>query len=71
MRPYSIVLRPSWPSWSGGARSPSRTSAGPGSPPAAERAVTVARRRAGEVEAAVEALAAEEGDADAGGGAAD
>ncbi|MEU4336619.1 hypothetical protein AB0F59_18635 [Micromonospora lupini] len=38
---------------------------------AAERAVTVARRRAGEVEAAVEALAAEEGDADAGGGAAD
>ncbi|MGI5525444.1 hypothetical protein ACQEUX_31510 [Micromonospora sp. CA-259024] len=34
---------------------------------AAERAVTVARRRAGEVEA----LAAEEGDADAGGGAAD
>ncbi|MFG1839139.1 hypothetical protein ACGFH8_11970 [Micromonospora sp. NPDC049175] len=38
---------------------------------AAERAVTVARRRAGEVEAAVEALAAEEGNADAGGGAAD
>ncbi|MET7877914.1 hypothetical protein [Micromonospora profundi] len=38
---------------------------------AAERAVTVARRRAGEVEAAVEALVAEEGDADAGGGAAD
>ncbi|SCE80433.1 hypothetical protein GA0070607_1784 [Micromonospora coriariae] len=38
---------------------------------AAERAVTVARRRAGEVEAAVEALAAEEGDADAGGGPAD
>ncbi|WCN82284.1 hypothetical protein [Micromonospora sp. LH3U1] len=38
---------------------------------AAERAVTVARRRAGEVEAAVEALAAEEGDADVGGGAAD
>ncbi|MEV4386710.1 hypothetical protein AB0J68_13515 [Micromonospora sp. NPDC049580] len=38
---------------------------------AAERAVTVARRRSGEVEAAVEALAAEEGDADAGGGAAD
>ncbi|MEU7780351.1 hypothetical protein [Micromonospora parva] len=38
---------------------------------AAERAVTVARRRAGEVEAAIEALAAEEGDADAGGGAAD
>ncbi|MGC4878092.1 hypothetical protein ACLQ26_17770 [Micromonospora sp. DT43] len=38
---------------------------------AAERAVTVARRRAGEVEAAVEALAAEEGDADAGDGAAD
>ncbi|WP_406074937.1 hypothetical protein [Micromonospora sp. NBC_01638] len=37
----------------------------------AERAVTVARRRAGEVEAAIEALAAEEGDADAGGGAAD
>ncbi|MGC4819464.1 hypothetical protein [Micromonospora sp. DT63] len=38
---------------------------------AAERALTVARRRSGEVEAAVEALAAEEGDADAGGGAAD
>ncbi|MET8348767.1 MULTISPECIES: hypothetical protein [unclassified Micromonospora] len=38
---------------------------------AAERAVTVARRRAGEVEAAVEALAAEEGDADSGGGPAD
>ncbi|MGQ5260390.1 hypothetical protein ACTWLT_06490 [Micromonospora sp. ZYX-F-536] len=38
---------------------------------AAERAVTVARRRAGEVEAAVEALAAEEGAADAGGGPAD
>ncbi|MEU4474758.1 hypothetical protein [Micromonospora sp. NPDC023888] len=38
---------------------------------AAERAATVARRRAGEVEAAVEALAAEEGDADAGDGAAD
>ncbi|MET8230021.1 hypothetical protein ABZS77_04995 [Micromonospora sp. NPDC005298] len=38
---------------------------------AAERAVTVARRRAGEVEAAVEALAAEEGTADSGGGAAD
>ncbi|MBM0279499.1 hypothetical protein JM949_31890, partial [Micromonospora sp. STR1s_6] len=38
---------------------------------AAERVVTVARRRAGEVEAAVEALAAEEGDADAGGDAAD
>ncbi|WP_435203957.1 hypothetical protein [Micromonospora sp. bgisy143] len=38
---------------------------------AAERAVTAARRRAGEVEAAVEALVAEEGDADAGGGAAD
>ncbi|MEU8115965.1 hypothetical protein [Micromonospora sp. NPDC048947] len=38
---------------------------------AAERAVTVARRRAGEVEAAVEALAAEEGNADEGGGAAD
>ncbi|RLP87287.1 hypothetical protein EAD89_19300 [Micromonospora sp. BL4] len=38
---------------------------------AAERAVTVARRRAGEVEAAVEALAAEEGDADPGGGPAD
>ncbi|MEU8327148.1 hypothetical protein [Micromonospora sp. NPDC048839] len=38
---------------------------------AAERAVTVARRRAGEVEAAVEALAAEEGNADEGGGAGD
>ncbi|WP_328423440.1 hypothetical protein OG470_11340 [Micromonospora sp. NBC_00389] len=38
---------------------------------AAERAVTVARRRAGEVEAAVEALAAEEGTADSGGGPAD
>ncbi|SIN33388.1 hypothetical protein [Micromonospora cremea] len=38
---------------------------------AAERAVTVARRRAGEVEAAVEALAAEERDADSGGGPAD
>ncbi|MET8553027.1 hypothetical protein [Micromonospora zamorensis] len=38
---------------------------------AAERAVTVARRRAGEVEAAIEALAAEEGDADGGAGAAD
>ncbi|WFF02862.1 hypothetical protein [Micromonospora sp. WMMD964] len=38
---------------------------------AAERTVTSARRRAGEVEAAIEALAAEEGDADAGAGAAD
>ncbi|MEU1400057.1 hypothetical protein ABZ403_28855 [Micromonospora zamorensis] len=38
---------------------------------AAERAVTVARRRAGEVEGAIEALAAEEGDADGGAGAAD
>ncbi|MFC5923634.1 hypothetical protein [Micromonospora vulcania] len=38
---------------------------------AAERAVTVARRRAGEVEAAVEALEAEEGNADSGGGPAD
>lgn len=38
---------------------------------AAERAVTVARRRAGEVEAAVEALAAEEGDAAGGADAAD
>ncbi|MFF0150357.1 hypothetical protein [Micromonospora sp. NPDC005203] len=38
---------------------------------AAERAVTVARRRAGEVEAAVEALAAEEGNADEDGGAGD
>lgn len=38
---------------------------------AAERAVTVARRRAGEVEGAIEALVAEEGDADGGAGAAD
>jgi hypothetical protein len=37
----------------------------------AERTVTAARRRAGEVEAAVEALDAEEGDAEAGDGGAD
>ena len=70
--PYSLGSRRSWPSWNGGGRSPSTIwAAAKLARRAAERAVTVARRQAGEVEAAVEALDAEDGAADAGGGAAD